>query len=408
MSHRSSIWLLLPFFTLAIPGCASPDGEMSSLAEASAASAASETPALGQDDSPAEAALDAAAPSSEAPAPGPLAIQSIAPARPVVTTDDQRHLVYELLVQNPGPAGVSITGIDVIDPVRRRTIARLRGDALGRVLTIAPAGAPGEIAPGGLAIAFLDLGFERHQRLPRRLGHRFQLASDQQAGPTVVVIDEPGPSLGPPLSGDRLLDVNGCCDGAHRRALLPIDGGLFLAQRFAIDFVRIDDQSTFSGDPADNASYFIYGEDVLAVAGGEIVAIRDDMADNIPTQPLPPPSVETAAGNHIVQAFDDGRFALYAHLRPGSLRVRPGDRVQRGQPIAVVGNTGNSTEPHLHFHVMDRASPLASDGLPYTFRRFELQATIDFGAPEPQIIPIDPPQHHRGRLPRNGDVIGLP
>ena len=65
-----------------------------------------------------------------------------------------------------------------------------------------------------------------------------------------------------------------------------------------------------------------------------------------------------------------GRYALYAHFQPGTIRVRAGDHVKRGQVLALVGNTGNSDAPHLHFHVMDGPSPLASNGVPYVIDAF--------------------------------------
>jgi murein DD-endopeptidase MepM/ murein hydrolase activator NlpD len=123
---------------------------------------------------------------------------------------------------------------------------------------------------------------------------------------------------------------------------------------------------------------------------------------------LPPFDLETATGNFIVEALGEGQFALYAHLQTGSVRVRPGDHVRRGQPIGRVGNTGNSTQPHLHFHVMAGSAPLASDGLPFVFDRFLLEATIDFTAPTPVVLPVPPPQQRRNRLPMTGDFIAFP
>ena len=67
------------------------------------------------------------------------------------------------------------------------------------------------------------------------------------------------------------------------------------------------------------------------------------------------------------------RHAFYAHLQPGSIRVKVGDRVHRGQILGLVGNTGNSTEPHLHFHISDASSPLGSEGLPYLLPSFEVE-----------------------------------
>lgn len=358
------------------------------------------------------AALSRAIAAQRAPeATGPLTILGVAPSRPAFTTDDQRHLLFELVVENTGAASVELAQVDVRDPARRAALASYQGAALAGILTIAAgAGAtPNSLVPGGVAVAFFDLAFPRHGELPDHLATRFTLrqadATLVEAAPTVAVIDDRAPPIGPPLHGDRLLDLNGCCDGAHRRALLAADGGLFLAQRFAIDFVRIDDQATFAGDPTKNESYFLFGAEVVSVGRGRVVEISDGMAENVPTQPLPPATVQTAPGNHVVIALDDGRFTLYAHLQTGSVRVRPGERVERGQVLGLVGNTGNSTEPHLHFHVMDGPSPLESDGLPWTFDDFDLRATIDISTGVPAIVPVPPPQRRRDRLPLGFDLV---
>jgi murein DD-endopeptidase MepM/ murein hydrolase activator NlpD len=72
-------------------------------------------------------------------------------------------------------------------------------------------------------------------------------------------------------------------------------------------------------------------------------------------------------GNHVILDLGDGTYALYAHLRRGSLTVREGDRVTVGQPLARCGNSGNSTEPHLHFQLMDGPDPDTARGIPFTW-----------------------------------------
>jgi hypothetical protein len=187
--------------------------------------------------------------------------------------------------------------------------------------------------------------------------------------------------------------------------VFPTGTGFAVAQRYAIDFVRLTEEGDFSGDPTLNESYFLFGADVLAAAPGRIVEAVDGLPENVPTQPLPPFQIETAAGNHIIEALDDGRFALYAHMQTGSVRGAVGARVGRGQVLGLVGNTGNSTEPHLHFHVTDAPSVLLSNGLPYVFDRFDLVATIDLGAADPEVTFTPPPQGRRCRLPMNGDIV---
>jgi hypothetical protein len=178
-----------------------------------------------------------------------------------------------------------------------------------------------------------------------------------------VSADEPV-VVAAPLRGSRWIAVNGCCDSTHRRAVLPINGAFHLAQRFAIDFLQLGPDGRFlTGPPEVLASYPAYGNAVLSVAPGVVVHIRDGLPDNVPGTVPPDPTPETAGGNHVLVDIG-GRFALYAHLQPGSLRVRVGQRVAAGQLLGLVGNSGNSDSPHLHFHVADAPSPLAADGLP--------------------------------------------
>jgi murein DD-endopeptidase MepM/ murein hydrolase activator NlpD len=91
-------------------------------------------------------------------------------------------------------------------------------------------------------------------------------------------------------------------------------------------------------------------------------------------------ALQNASGNFIVLDLGSGRYAFYEHLKPGSLRVRVGDHVTIGQVIASLGYTGDSTGPHLHFHVAGGPSPLAAEGMPYVIRDFEVLG--DYGTIE--------------------------
>jgi Peptidase family M23 len=307
-----------------------------------------------------------------------------------------------------GPVSQSITQLDVLASGRETPLASFSGEALQAILLSNDA-ATGRIAPGEAAVVLFDLAFASNEPLPKRLRHRIQSQGEGpslQPGPTVPVIREHPVRLGPPLRGENLLDVNGCCGrGEHTSALIPSDAGVSLAQRYAIDFLRLDGVSSFRGDASDNASYFIFGDDVLAAAGGSIVAVGDGAPENLPGEA--PFDLDTALGNYVVEALGDGRFALYAHLQTGSVRVRPGEHVRRGQVLGLVGNTGGSSEPHLHFQVMDGPSPLLSNGLPYVFDRFELQGHIDLTGGEAVAVPTPLPQRRENRLPLALDVIAF-
>ena len=139
--------------------------------------------------------------------------------------------------------------------------------------------------------------------------------------------------------------------------------------------MQIRDGTSFSGDARDVHSYFAYGNAVLAVADGRVVTARDGLPDNVPGHgeafhPAVPITLETVAGNTITLDLGGGQFAYYMHLQPGSLRVKVGDRVRRGQLLARGGGSGDAREPHLHFEVTTSAKLLAGEGVPYLVDRY--------------------------------------
>ncbi len=111
------------------------------------------------------------------------------------------------------------------------------------------------------------------------------------------------------------------------------------------------------------------------------MATLDKLEDNKPGT-LPDPSTFTKGGNagvdgnSVVVDHGNGLYSFYAHLQPGSVQVEVGDKVKTGDQLGLLGNTGNSSAPHLHFHVMDAPSGLVADGLPYVFSNIELTGQI--------------------------------
>jgi hypothetical protein len=347
----------------------------------------------------------------------PLVVVVPAPTRPVPTTDGKQHLLYELVLENAASAGAKLEAIEVLGD-GRVPLARYAGDDLAAIVVFIEDDGTGTLAPGQQAVVFIDLALASGRSPPRWLVTRISTTSDGAGAAvsttTVDVVDQRPVHLGPPLRGGDLIDLAGCCTSDHTRALLAFPDGLFLAQRYAIDFVRVDVAAALAGgdplahgDPTLNESYLTFGNEIIAVTDGRIADVRDGMPENVPNV-VPPPSVATAAGNYVVEALDDGRFALYAHVQPGSLRVHPGQRVRRGDVLALVGNTGNSMMPHLHFHVMDRAAPLDANGLPYVFDHFDLEATVDVDADAPLPTFTVGPQLRRDLLPMTGDLIRFP
>ena len=298
-------------------------------------------------------------------------------------------LVHELHVTNFQPALLTITRVEVLSgDADARVLLTLEDSALARALArpgVAPAPPLGERAKlgGGLrGVVFVWVPLDG-RAAPASIRHRLTVAlgsgdsvrtSVLEGARTTVVRDIA--VIGPPLRGEGWIAANGPDpQTGHRRALIPIEGTAAIAQRFAIDYVKMDNNGRrFTADSLKNESYHAEGQDAIAVADGVVASVKDGIPENVPgvTSRAVPITLETVGGNFVILDIGQGRYAFYAHLKPGSLRVRQGERVRKGQVLGLVGNSGNSTEPHLHFHLMDATSPLGSEGIPYVYESFSL------------------------------------
>jgi murein DD-endopeptidase MepM/ murein hydrolase activator NlpD len=148
-----------------------------------------------------------------------------------------------------------------------------------------------------------------------------------------------------------------------------------ISQRFATDWLKFGgDGKAWHGDSSSNANWYGYGAEVLAVADAVVSAVKDGIPENVPLSPTRAVAMtpEAQGGNHVILSLRNGQYASYAHLQPGSIRVKPGDRVRRGQVLGLLGNSGNSDAPHLHFQISNGNSWIASEGVPFLFDSFEL------------------------------------
>jgi murein DD-endopeptidase MepM/ murein hydrolase activator NlpD len=117
--------------------------------------------------------------------------------------------------------------------------------------------------------------------------------------------------------------------------------------------------------------------------------------------------METVGGNYVIIDLGGGRYAFYAHIVPGSIKVRKGDRVRPGQELGLLGNSGNSDAPHLHFHLGDAPSPLGTEGLPFLIDSYEKLgvASGNFLLPFSTTGPPDP---RKAELPLQNHVVRFP
>lgn len=305
----------------------------------------------------------------------------------VASLDGQAVLVYELHITNFSPVTQDIRRVEVLDDARpAHVLATLEDSALANAMMrpgIAPPPATvdrARLGGGYRAVVFLWTPVNQSAP-PKRVMHRITIAQgsgDSAVTRSVVggsaIVSSAVATIAPPFRGGPWMAANGpLAVSGHRRAIVPVDGTPAIGQRFAIDYVKIDTAGkTYRGDQLVNANYYAYGVDALAVADGIVVERKDSIPENVPgaTSRAVPITLETVGGNHVIIDIGGGRYAFYAHLQPGSLKVKLGDKVKRGQALGLVGNSGNSTEPHLHFHVSDAPSPLGSEGLPYVMENF--------------------------------------
>jgi hypothetical protein len=333
----------------------------------------------------------------------------------VTGSDGMVHLEYDLVLTNVFTTPVTLTAIDVLTP-DGQSLLRLEGDALEAMTRPLVGSTPTDlVSQSGAVATMLDVVVPPSQ-VPERLTHRITYAlapdaplatiigSHEISGPELVVDPFAPVVIAPPLRGSGWINANGCCDAsAHRSARLAVDGArLVKPETFAIDWVRLEGTRYFAGDGSRNEDHFAFGAEVLAVADGTVVFLRDGIPEETPNEP--PTTLHQPldyGGNEVVLELAPGVFAFYAHLQPGSIRVKIGEAVQAGQVLGLLGNTGNSSAPHLHFQLADGPDVLTATSLPFVIDDWTLAGAVApnstatdvrlVGAPEPQIgtLPLE-------------------
>lgn len=362
---------------------------------------------------------------SVAPAPVMLGV----PAPPVpVRAAGRLTLVYELHIANSGTRRLRLERVDVRDADRPDAVAVAtykRSELERNTKLIAPRGAPPPkaLTLGVRAVIYIWIALDSSAVVPRSLTHHVMFADGSTADGAPVVVRSPADLVlaSPVGTGDWWIGLGPSNTSEHRRAVIRVgeDTVPHLAQRFAIDWVKMDAKGEYARDHRGrrNTDWYGYGEPVLAVADARVVGVVDSIPENTPGEGsrAVPMRVGTVLGNFVLldlgPSADSGahRFALYGHLQPGSLKVRAGDAVRRGQVLGTIGNSGNSDGPHLHFHVTEApdaaVAPLRGEGVPFVLDSF----TIVNHDPErvAQGARLTALGSHRAVLPVEGDVVRL-
>jgi hypothetical protein len=322
---------------------------------------------------------------------------------PFLGTDKRYHVTYDLQLTNASRVPATLEKIDVVDAGDPATvIASFSGTQLVdptcspgdcnrlRALPSSPA-TDAAIPPQESRALLMDLSFDSVAQAPKAVMHHLYGTGavgppaqtptpiNYLAAPFDISAGTPR-VIGPPVKGKNWVALNSCCDigWPHRQALASLNGKLNNSQRFAIDWKQMNDKGEFyTGDRTQNESYVDYGSPIYAVADGTVVGLLDGEEANPPgvlpaSDPVlgPKITVENVDGNHIIVDIGGGAYAMYAHLIKGTLKVKIGDTMKKGDTIAELGNTGNSNASHLHFQLMDGPSLFSADALPYVIDQF--------------------------------------
>lgn len=324
----------------------------------------------------------------------PVTAATLTSPAPVLGTDGKVHLAYELVLTNATGATFRLDRLDVLDAGNQQVLLSLSGQQLAERSNPLSggeqdtAGAGTEIAGSSAAVVWLDVTLPGGTAAPASLRHTIAgavVAPGRESPIEATVADTATSSaapvvLGPPLRGGPWYASDGCCDDDthHRRGLVPVNGDLMVAQRFAVDWYLLDDQHrTLVGDPTRLTSYLSYDQPAIAAADGVVVDTLDGLPETTALpQPPPIPPIADTVGNHVTVMVAPGVYLLYAHFRTGSVAVQRGQQVKRGDVLGHVGSSGNSTTPHLHFQVMTEPTFFPTDSTPYVFGCFDLQGQV--------------------------------
>jgi hypothetical protein len=353
-------------------------------------------------------------------------------------SDNHTHLVYELAMTNFSSGYVSVQKVEVLgDGAVLQTL-----DAAALATRLQPAGlrdSTSTLPKSTHALLFLNVILAPGAAVPRELSHRVAILASaappdrqnmSETGGNISVDRQPVVQIGPPLRGSGYISADSCCDATrHTRAAMPIDGRVWIAQRFAVDWERLNASGTiYSGPQQKLESYAIFGQPAIAVADALVASVVDGQPEQTPGKYPTNIPLADADGNCVILDLGDDdlgnhRYALYAHLQPGGIKVHRGDHVKLGQVLGLVGDSGNSVVPHLHFQVTAGSSSMASNGLPYEIRDFQITGKVPAatsldktavfdksetdGSPLP-VTPITPPEKIKSALPLDQSIIAFP
>jgi hypothetical protein len=332
---------------------------------------------------------------------------------PVKGSDGLTHLAFGMQFTNVWDVPATIASVEVVDPAKddrptgtNHVLSAKDEDVTGLLkLTSLPptqdkASYSSKLASGAYGVMFFDVIYADSNDVPCAIALRVHsLQPDSKRMPESTLLSPPlkvssqtAIVLAPPFKGDGWVDANGCCleVGPHRFVTNATNGTLQPSEQFAIDWITVDRQGkAFRGDGKKSEEWLCYGAELLAVASGTVVQVIRDLPDEPPGVAPSNLTVPEIPGNHVILDLGGRRYAIYAHLAPHSATVHVGDRVKVGDKLGLLGNSGNTTGPHLHFQISDRPSTLDATSLPFEFETMRLESRTSANLDEMDIFSIN-------------------
>jgi hypothetical protein len=350
---------------------------------------------------------------------------------PVRGTDGLVHLAYELHVTNyyRSTGTLHLRQLTVRANETSAVMARFTAAQVNSLLAHPldqPDTAGVALEAGNRLVLFLWLTLPADQPHPRLLRHQLLLTTQtgvrQLVDGVLTPLDStPVVQLGAPLRGGPWLAHEGPGNhlAHHWNGIVVVNGQTTIPQRYALDFFGLTPAghgvrrvSLAQLKTSTHADWVGFGAQVLAVADGVVRDARDGEPNQPAMGSLPSPTElteRTLMGNFVVLEVAPHVFVHYAHLQPGSVRVRVGQQVRAGTVLGRLGQSGSANAPHLHFLVSNSAGFEESEGLPFVFQAFDYlgSATLRQVLDQAEKVPIGPTLLKRCQqaLPLDGSVV---
>lgn len=302
----------------------------------------------------------------------------------LINANNKNYLAYELNIFNNYKASIEFKKVEIIDlsstelPIASfdsiyisKNLERpdLRGKNDSKI-----------ISSNQFGVLNINLEFKDVKNIPEKIFHRLHFNINKGNGESIpytfesTILDIPIKTkltLGLPFNkkGKWLYEAEG-----HKNSRFFSNGKVIYPQRFALDWIFVNDDEKFAkNNVKQNKNWYGYGLDIVSVEDGVVVDIKDGIIENEPLsdEMAVRINLETLAGNYVVIDIGNDLYAVYGHLIPNSLKVNIGDKIKKGQLIGLLGNSGNSDLPHLHFQLVSKSiKPMGGEGIPFHLKEY--------------------------------------